>query len=111
MRGSNPLSIAGYPIDPETLEPEFVSENRRKTEQTERSKRLIAEGQELINELADDRGLIVSEAVRLYVDRINQLIAEDQQCQVFEKLFQSIRLKMMIAEKVAHSKAWALLNK
>lgn len=107
----NPLSIAGYPVDPETLVPDFVRQEQKKKRQEERYGALVAEGQEVINELTDDRGLIVREAVKLYVDRINAMIAEDPQCQVFEKLFASIRLKIDAGSKLAESKAWSLLNK
>jgi hypothetical protein len=108
---NNPLSISGYQIDPETLEPEHERREQKRKLQEDRYKNLLAEGEEVISELSDDRGLIVKEAVKLFVARVNELIATDPECQVFEKLFLSIKLKMGIGEAMVKSKAWSLLNK
>jgi len=104
----NPLSIAGYPIDPGPLIPDFVKQNEKKSEQEKRLKNLIEEGQEIVNELSDDRGLIVREAVRMFTDRINALVAADPECQVYENLFKSIGMKVIAGEKIARSRAFAL---
>lgn len=102
---TNPLSIAGYPVDPESGEPQYVKVNARQKAQEDRYKNLIAESAEIVNELSDDRGLIVKEAVRLFTDRINFLIANDPQCQVFEALFNTIKFKVDAGKRIAGGKA------
>ena len=107
---NNPLSTAGYPVNPETGLPEYISMNLRQKEKEARYNNLIAEGAEVINELSDDRGLIVREAVRLFIDRVNVLIAADPQCQVFDALFQSIRLKIDAGNAIAKGRTNGFLK-
>ena len=106
----NPMHQTGYPIDPETLTPDFLKKREKQAEMQKRYNDIISETQAVVNELADDRGLIVKEAVRLFAERIDQMIALDPECQAYERLFKSIALKLSAGEKIAKSKAFALLR-
>ena len=99
---NQPLSNQGYEVDPETLMPIDLVDKEVKRQQ--RLQKILEEGNSLVNELSDGRGQLVKEIVALYIERINQLIQDDPECQIFEKLFASIKLKINAGKRIVEGK-------
>lgn len=106
----NPLGVAGYPIDPETLTPDFARNEERRADKERRARDKIADAQEVVNELSDDRGLIVREAIQLFVRRVESLIVNDPECQVYENIFKSIGLKLQAADAITKNRVLFFLK-
>ena len=107
---NQPLSNLGYDIDIETLEPLALKEEEKRLRAERRVRKKLEEGQDLINELAEDGGQLIKEAVALYVERINQLIQNDPECQVFEKLFDTVGRKINASKRIVESKTKNLIG-
>jgi hypothetical protein len=88
---NNPLSVAGYEIDPESLLPADELAKEKEVLAKRRIRKKIEEGQALISELSGDKGILVQKVVALYIERINKLIGEDTECQAYEKLLSTVQ--------------------
>jgi len=104
---NNPLSAPGHDVDIETGNP---MEMEREIVAKRRIRKIAERSQSLINELSDDRGVLVEQLMALYVERINQLIAGDAECQAYEKLMGTIKHTVSIGKKIVEDRAKGLVN-
>ena len=102
---SGPLSEPGYEIDPTTGFPKDLNEgDNQKAEEEHRVRKIVEESQNLINELGAGGGQLVKEMLAVYINRVNHLIANDEQCQVCEKLLSAIQHKVNVGEAIVRDK-------
>ena len=103
----NPLGVTGHVVDIETGQPL----NLEKEVQAKRRLRKLSEhSQSLINDLSGNGGALVKEVMRLYVDRINKLIAADEECQAYEKLLSSVKHSVSVGNKIVADRARGLVD-
>ena len=100
---NSPLGAVGYEIDIESGLPKDVLAKRR-------LRKLTEQGRSLLNELSGDRGELVKQMMSLYIERVNRLIAEDQECQTYEKLLSTIRYSVNIGKKIVEDRASGLVD-
>ena len=104
---SNPLSVPGHDVD---IESGIPVEIEKEALAKRRIRKIAERSQSLINELSDDRGVLVEQLMILYVERINQLISEDAECQAYEKLLSTIKHTVSIGKKIVEDRAKGLVN-
>jgi len=106
----NPLSNQGYDIDIATRLPVEAVMQETELLAKRRLRKLVEDGQSLIAELSDNRGVLVEKIVSLYINRVNDLIASDPECQTYEKLFSTIQYNVNIGKGVVTDRAKNLVN-
>jgi hypothetical protein len=104
---NNPMGAIGHQTDIETGNP-LVLERELSKKRMLLNK--IEKSQSLINELTGDKGLIIQEVLALYVDRVNQLIKEDTECQAYEKILATIKYDIKIGKKIVERKMEGLID-
>jgi len=104
---SNPLGALGQDIDIETGQPVVIE---REILAKRRLRKLTEQSQSLLNELSGDRGELVKQMMALYIERINQMIAEDKECQTYEKLLSTIKYSVNIGKKIVEDRARGLVD-
>jgi len=104
---SNPLSVVGQDIDIETGQPVVIE---REILAKRRLRKLTEQSQSLLNELSGDKGELVKQMMALYIERINQMISEDKECQTYEKLLGTIKYSVNIGKKIVEDRARGLVD-
>jgi len=107
MPKSSPLGATGYETDIETGQPVEVE---REIIAKRRLRKLTEQSQSLLNELSGDKGELVKQMMSLYIERINQMIASDQECQTYEKLLSTIKYSVNIGKKIVEDRARGLVD-
>lgn len=95
----------GYAVDIESGRP--LSDSNSNTRELDKKKinRIIERRHSFLNDLAGSGGEVVREVVTLYADRINKLIAEDEECIAYQKILSSVGLKINMGKKFSALKA------
>jgi len=104
---NSPLSISGQDIDIETGQPIVIE---REILAKRRLRKLTEQSQSLLNELSGDKGELVKQMMALYIERINQMIAEDKECQTYEKLLSTIKYSVNIGKRIVEDRAKGLVD-
>jgi hypothetical protein len=104
---NNPLSVIGQNIDIETGQPIVIE---REILAKRRLRKLTEQSQSLLNELSGDKGELVKQMMALYIERINQMIAEDKECQTYEKLLTTIKYSINIGKRIVEDRARGLVD-
>ena len=89
-----------------------MMEQEKRLAEKRKVMKILEEGQDLINELADEAGggQLVKEIITLYIERINYLIQNDPECQVFERLFGTIKRKINAGKKIVEGKTKGIIG-
>jgi len=103
----NPLSTPGRDVDIASGRPVEVE---REALAKRRIRKLTERSQSLVNELSGDKGVLVEQLITLYIERINQLISIDPECQTYEKLLSTIKYSVSIGKKIVEDRAKGLVN-
>ncbi len=93
----NPLNMAGVDIDPVSRQP--ATAERLMLQQIAKEK-ITARANELISDLAGEGGAMVNEIVTLFVKRVNQLMTEDPECNVYREILDSVKFKLDAADRI-----------
>ena len=104
---SNPLGAPGHDIDIESGQPVVIE---REILAKRRLRKLTEQSQSLLNELSGDKGELVKHMMVLYIERINQMIAEDPECKTYEKLLSTIKYSVNIGKKIVEDRARGLVD-
>ena len=100
-----PLSASGHDVDIVTGLPV-----EREVLDKRNLRKIVEESQTLINELSGDGGVVVKEAIKLFVERVNTLISADPECQAYERLFSTISYSVNVGKGVVEDRAKFLAN-
>lgn len=99
------MEFGGTDVDIETGSPVAPV---RKAREEKRAERIISEYQSLVNDLSGNGGEVLKKIAGLYANRINDVIKTDPACQAFQMIFDDMKVKINIGERLVKGKAEGL---
>jgi len=90
----------GMDVDIETGFPVDYKPDKHKELDRKRRERAISRYEDLINDLSGNGGEVLKLISDLFINRVDKLIREDPVCLAYQKVFDTIGLKMNAGKKI-----------
>ena len=99
----SPLASSGLDTDPITGLPINIKEQIQK--KSEQRRRMLDKSRNLVNDLTKgDGGEIIKEVVTFFVHRVEALIEDDDECQIYQKILGTVDFKVRLGDKIVKNK-------